>query len=251
MTACIVGWAHSRFGKLEGEDIESLIVRGRGRRDPRRRHRARRHRRDLRRHLQRRLRAPGISVLAGAAARSGAALQAGDAGRECLRHRLGRDPSGLERHRRAARAHRAGRRRREDDRGHRRRRSATSSSAPPICSEEGDIEGGFAGVFGRIAQAYFQRYGDKIRRARPDRRQEPQERRRQSAGADAEGSRLRVLPHRVGQEPAGGGAAAAHRLLAGLGRRGGAGAGRRRHRARVRARRWCSAPPSRSTISCR
>ena len=27
MTACIVGWAHSRFGKLEGEDIESLIVR--------------------------------------------------------------------------------------------------------------------------------------------------------------------------------------------------------------------------------
>src|SRR6185437_9505500 len=27
--------------------------------------------------------------------------------------------------------------------------------------EEGTIEGGFAGVFGRIAQAYFQRYGDK------------------------------------------------------------------------------------------
>jgi acetyl-CoA C-acetyltransferase len=27
MTACIVGWAHSRFGKLEGEDIESLIIR--------------------------------------------------------------------------------------------------------------------------------------------------------------------------------------------------------------------------------
>src|SRR5581483_4057923 len=27
--------------------------------------------------------------------------------------------------------------------------------------EEGNIEGGFAGVFGRIAQAYFQRYGDK------------------------------------------------------------------------------------------
>ncbi len=27
MTACIVGWAHSKFGKLEGEDIESLIVR--------------------------------------------------------------------------------------------------------------------------------------------------------------------------------------------------------------------------------
>ena len=27
MTACIVGWAHSKFGKLESEDIESLIVR--------------------------------------------------------------------------------------------------------------------------------------------------------------------------------------------------------------------------------
>lgn len=27
--------------------------------------------------------------------------------------------------------------------------------------EEGDIEGGFAGVFGQIAQAYFQRYGDQ------------------------------------------------------------------------------------------
>ncbi len=27
MTACIVGWAHSRFGRLEGETIESLVVR--------------------------------------------------------------------------------------------------------------------------------------------------------------------------------------------------------------------------------
>ena len=27
MTACIVGWAHSKFGRLDGEDIESLIVR--------------------------------------------------------------------------------------------------------------------------------------------------------------------------------------------------------------------------------
>ncbi|HKT17243.1 MAG TPA: acetyl-CoA acetyltransferase [Stellaceae bacterium] len=26
MTACMIGWAHSRFGKHEGEDIESLIV---------------------------------------------------------------------------------------------------------------------------------------------------------------------------------------------------------------------------------
>src|ERR1700733_10975770 len=27
MTACITGWAHSRFGKLDGETIESLITR--------------------------------------------------------------------------------------------------------------------------------------------------------------------------------------------------------------------------------
>src|SRR5690349_15746619 len=27
MTACIVGWAHSPFGKLTGETVESLVVR--------------------------------------------------------------------------------------------------------------------------------------------------------------------------------------------------------------------------------
>ena len=27
MTACIVGWAHTPFGKLERESVESLIVR--------------------------------------------------------------------------------------------------------------------------------------------------------------------------------------------------------------------------------
>src|SRR5918997_5637938 len=27
MTACMVGWAHTPFGKLEGETVESLIVR--------------------------------------------------------------------------------------------------------------------------------------------------------------------------------------------------------------------------------
>src|SRR5438067_6141274 len=27
MTACIIGWAHTSFGKLEGETVESLIVR--------------------------------------------------------------------------------------------------------------------------------------------------------------------------------------------------------------------------------
>src|SRR5215469_12041477 len=27
MTACIVGWAHSAFGRLEGETVESLVTR--------------------------------------------------------------------------------------------------------------------------------------------------------------------------------------------------------------------------------
>ena len=26
MTACIIGWHHSKFGKLEDESVESLIV---------------------------------------------------------------------------------------------------------------------------------------------------------------------------------------------------------------------------------
>jgi acetyl-CoA C-acetyltransferase len=30
MTACIVGWGHTPFGKLEGETVESLIVRAAG-----------------------------------------------------------------------------------------------------------------------------------------------------------------------------------------------------------------------------
>ena len=67
-----------------------------------------------------------------------------------------------------------------------------------------------------------------VRRAGPDRREEPQERRRQPAGADAARSRLRILPHRVGEKPDRRRPAEAHRLLAGVGRRRGG-----------RARRYC------------
>ena len=34
MTACIVGWSHGKFGKLDGETSESLIVKARPRRSP-------------------------------------------------------------------------------------------------------------------------------------------------------------------------------------------------------------------------
>ena len=40
-------------------------------------------------------------------------------------------------------------------------RIGTALLAASYRAEEGDGEGGFAGIFGRIAQAYFQRYGDR------------------------------------------------------------------------------------------
>ena len=97
--------------------------------------------------------------------------------------------------------------------------------------EEADIDGGFAGIFGKIAEALFPALGRSVGRARPDRGEEPQERRRQSLRADAQGSRLRVLPPREREESARRRSAQAHRLLAGLRRRRGRGAGRRRDRA--------------------
>ena len=39
MTACIVGWAHTPFGKLTGETVESLIVKVTGEALDRCRHR--------------------------------------------------------------------------------------------------------------------------------------------------------------------------------------------------------------------
>jgi acetyl-CoA C-acetyltransferase len=45
--------------------------------------------------------------------------------------------------------------------------------------EESGIEGGFAGVFGQIADGYFQRHGDQSDAPCEDRRQEPPQRRRQ------------------------------------------------------------------------
>ena|SRR3984957_3760100 len=160
MTACITGWAHSRFGKLEGEDIESLIVK----------------------------------VAADAIRDSGLSpadideIYLGTFNGGFVRQEF---PSSLVlqldpalRYKPATRVENA---------------CATGSAAiyqglnaiaakrakrvlvvgvekmtelvgPQVgdiliraayLKEEGGIEGGFAGVFGRIAQAYFQRYGDK------------------------------------------------------------------------------------------
>ena len=67
--------------------------------------------------------------------------------------------------------------------------------------EDGDTPAGFAGVFGKIAQAYFQRHGDQSDALADDRGEEPQERRRQSLCADAQGFRLRLLPPGEREEP--------------------------------------------------
>jgi acetyl-CoA C-acetyltransferase len=56
--------------------------------------------------------------------------------------------------------------------------------------ESATLKAGFAGVFGKIADGYFQKYGDQSDALAEDCRQEPQERRRQSLRPDAQGSGL-------------------------------------------------------------
>ena len=246
MTACIVGWAHSRFGKLEGETLELPDRQGRRRCARACRHRAGRGRRDRARPFQCRLLAAGFHREPGAAGRRPAALQAGDARRECLRDRLGRGRQGI----RAIDAHAARivlvvgaeQMTTTPGAGDRREPAARLLSA-----------GGWrhAGRFRRRVRqdraGLFPAPWRPVGRACDDRRQEPQERRRQSLCADAQGSRLRFLPAGEREEPVRRRAAEAHRLLAGLGRRGGDRAGRHRH-----ARSRCAAPsPSAPTSMCR
>jgi acetyl-CoA C-acetyltransferase len=160
MTACIVGWSHTPFGKLEGEDVESLIVR----------------------------------------AANGALADAGVAAGEIDEIVLGHFNAGFSpqdftaslvlqadpalRFKRASRvenacatgsaAVHAGLR----SIAARRARlvlvvgveKMTSTPAPEIganllkasyVKEEAAVEGGFAGIFGQIAQRYFQKHGDQ------------------------------------------------------------------------------------------
>ena len=160
MTACIVGWAHSRFGKLEGEDIEALIVRvaGEAIRDAgiapadideiflgtfnggftRQEFPS-----SLVLQLDPSLRFKPATRVENACATGSAAIHQG---LNAIAARRARTVLvvGVEK--------------------------MTEITGPAVgdiliraayLREEGDIEGGFAGVFGRIAQAYFQRYGDK------------------------------------------------------------------------------------------
>ncbi|MGH6980957.1 MAG: acetyl-CoA acetyltransferase [Stellaceae bacterium] len=157
MTACIVGWAHSRFGKLEGEDIESLIVRAATdaiadagltpsdideifigtfgvfiRQE---------FASSLALQVDPALRFKPSTKVENACATGSAAIHQGmnAIAAKRARHVL---VVGAE------------------------KMTETPNVADVLIraaylKEEGAIDGGFAGVFGRIAQAYFQRYGDK------------------------------------------------------------------------------------------
>ena len=96
--------------------------------------------------------------------------------------------------------------------------------------EDGDTPGGFAGVFGKIAQAYFQKYGDQsdalamiAAKNHKNGVANPYAQMRKDFGYEFCRSESEKNPYR-------GGTPEAHRLLAGVGRRRRAGADRFRNR---------------------
>jgi acetyl-CoA C-acetyltransferase len=160
MTGCIVGWSHTNFGKLEGEDVESLIVRvasdavadagiapadvdaiyvgfyngGFSAQD---------FGASLVLQAHDDFRFKPVTRVENACATGSAAIHQG---LDYLEARRGRFvlAVGVEK--------------------------MTDTPGPEIggilmkaayLKEEADIEGGFAGVFGRIAQQYYQKYGDQ------------------------------------------------------------------------------------------
>ncbi len=160
MTACIVGWAHSRFGKLEGETLESLIVgvareaiehAGIGPEDIdeivlghfNAGFSAQDFTASLVLQADERLRFKPATRVENACATGSAAVRQGIRALEARAARVVL-VVGAE--------------------------QMTTTPAPEIgrnllrasyLAEEGQIPAGFAGVFGQIAAAYFQRYGDQ------------------------------------------------------------------------------------------
>ncbi|RWC32651.1 MAG: thiolase domain-containing protein [Mesorhizobium sp.] len=160
MTACIVGWAHSRFGKLEGETLENLIVKvatdaldhagiGPGEVDEivlghfNAGFSAQDFTASLVLQADDRLRFKPATRVENACATGSAAVRQGiraiDANAARIVLVVGAE-------------------------------QMTTTPGPEIgknllkasyLPEDGDTPAGFAGVFGKIAQAYFQRYGDQ------------------------------------------------------------------------------------------
>ena len=228
MTACIVGWAHTPFGKLGNETVESLIIKvaneavahaGIGPEDVDEillGHfnagftRARLHRLD---------RAPGERCLP---------VQAGDPRRERLFDRHGGGArSHQDRGSQARQDHPCGRRRADDPRAEPARSRAIFLKASYL-AEDGETPGGFAGVFGKIAASYFQRHGDQSDALALIAAKNHKNGVCKPLCADPQGLRLRVLPPGVGEEPVRGRSSEAHRLLARLRR----GSGPRHRRSR-------------------
>ena len=160
MSACIVGWSHSKFGKLEGEDLESLIVRvatdaladaGIGPEDVDAIYVGHMNAGFVRQEFpaslvlqaSNALRFKPVTRVENACATGSAAIHQGlnaIAARRARRVLV----VGVEK--------------------------MTEITGPAVgdilirasyLKEEGEVEGGFAGVFGRIAQSYFQKYGDQ------------------------------------------------------------------------------------------
>ena len=160
MTAAIIGWAHSRFGKLEGEDIEGLIVKTSA---------------DA---IKDAGLAPAdideifIGTFNGGFVRqefpSSLTLQIDPSLRfkpaTRVENACATGSAAIHQGLNAIAAKRA---RRVLIVGVEKMSEITGPQVGDILiraaylKEEGEIEGGFAGVFGRIAQTYFQRYGDK------------------------------------------------------------------------------------------
>ena len=117
--------------------------------------------------------------------------------------------------------------------------------------EDGDTPGGFAGVFGKIAQAYFQKYGDQsdalamiAAKNHKNGVANPYAQMRKDFGFEFCRSESEKNPFVAGP-------AEAHRLLAGVGRRRGAGADRFRDRQVDGQGRQHPRPPRMPRISCR
>jgi acetyl-CoA C-acetyltransferase len=160
MTACIVGWAHTKFGKHENEDLESLIVRvtsealrdaGIEAKDVDAVYLGTMNAGFVRQEFPASLvfqadpafRFKPATRVEDACATGSAAIHRG---LDTIAAKKGRIVLAV---------------------GVEKMTEVTGAAVGDILiraaylKEEGDIEGGFAGVFGRIAQTYFQRYGDQ------------------------------------------------------------------------------------------
>jgi len=160
VTACIVGWSHTPFGKHEGEDVESLIVKV----------------------AQDALADAGIGVdevdeivlghygggFSPQGFTSSLVLQAGDAWRfkpaTRVENACATGSAAIHQGLKSIAARRArfvlvvGVEKMTDLPGPEIAKALLSAA---YLKEEGAIEGGFAGVFGQIAQRYFQQHGDQ------------------------------------------------------------------------------------------